>query len=225
MRTTKTGTMLVIGVLGMLLVACGDTDVGIDTSTDTAAQRVDTTLAADPPTLIDELAALGVDIDAAPPAAVEPNGATFCGTADARTRTAIDSPDTNDAIEGPRQCFVDLAHGGGIADLIEAYTSVEGDPIVVVWRTSGGTDDRVHRLDTRRLRLGHLARPGVPIGCARDRHVTHLQLSSLGRATVSQSPRTPTWNAHLRSGPPRHVGAGSRVELAGQGLRGVRLGR
>jgi hypothetical protein len=138
MRTARIGTLLALGLLGMLLVACGDTDVGIGTTTDTAAQRVDTTLAADPPTLIDALGALGVDVDAAPPAAVEPTGATFCGTADRRrVATGLRVPDETSG--RAMRCFVDHAEADTDADLIEVFTTVEGDPIVVVRRTAAGT--------------------------------------------------------------------------------------
>lgn len=138
MRTTKTRTLLALGLLSMLLVACGDTDADISASTDTAAERVDTTLAADPPTLIDELAALGVDLDAAPQAAVEPNGATFCGTAD--LRRVPTGPSAPDETSGrAMRCLVDHAQADTDADLIEMFTTVEGDPIVVVRRTSAGT--------------------------------------------------------------------------------------
>jgi hypothetical protein len=138
MRTTKMGMLLVLGVLGTLVVGCGDADDGVSASTDTVAQGAETTLAPEPSTLIDELVALGVDTDAAPLAAVQDTGATFCGTADQRTTTGTISP-AADATNGAGMgCFATHAQETSAADLIEVFTTVEGDPIVVVWRTTDG---------------------------------------------------------------------------------------
>lgn len=134
MRTTKTGTLLLLGLLGALVVGCGSSDTGVG-----AANDADTTLAHDPPTLIDELVAQGVDIDAAPLAAVDDTGATFCGTADVRTTTGTIAPAADAANGVAMRCFATHAQDTRAADLVEVFTTVEGDPIVVVWRTAGGT--------------------------------------------------------------------------------------
>lgn len=138
MRTTKTGTLLLLGLLGALVVGCGGTGTDNSSDTDATTEQGDTTLASAPDTLVDELAELGVNVDAAPLAAVDDTDATFCGAADQRTTTGTIAPATDAANGNAMGCFATHAQEGSAADLIEVFTTIEGDPIVVVWRTSGG---------------------------------------------------------------------------------------
>jgi hypothetical protein len=75
------------------------------------------------------LRAFGVDVDAAPPAAVVLGDARFCG---AEQRDSTGRAKVN---EEARHCFIDHYDSRSPAVFVVRQPSVEGDPIVTVYRS------------------------------------------------------------------------------------------
>lgn len=105
-----------------------------------------------PPTLVPEdalaveLAKVGVDLEAAPPSVRTLDGAVPCGS-EVRTSVVAGFDET------ARRCFLDRHVSAQPAVFVEVHPTVEGDPLVRVWRTLDDGTVAVN-LDSTRDRFG-----------------------------------------------------------------------
>ncbi len=122
-----------------LLIGSDDPSIGGATYTppvDTGVQSTGPTTTGDPVQPdVDELAAsltaLGVDIAGAPATATQLGDAAFCGV----ERQSQGAPADRGLDEPARRCFLDHHIAAQPAVFVEEFPTVEGDPIVTVWRT------------------------------------------------------------------------------------------
>jgi hypothetical protein len=96
--------------------------------------------------LISALRSVGSGVGSAPEYAVSPSNAEFCGTADMTQTTGAAAPVD---VVATRRCFLDHVTSATAADMVEVNTSVEGDPIVMVWRAVDGGSSVVFTDSTR----------------------------------------------------------------------------
>ncbi len=120
MQLRRATFLALVTVLGLAAAGCGASGPALD-SVDSLAGALD---------------ALGAAVESAPPEAVTQAGAVFCGVEDVRP---FESDGTN-PIGDPagRQCFVEAVAAGTDAVFVRSQPTVEGDPVVEVFRTSGG---------------------------------------------------------------------------------------
>lgn len=131
----------------MLISGCGDTSASETASTTPATMPP----AADPPSattmptddgdeLFLALESSGVDLGAAPTSVRSLDGAVWCGMEqrqqEVTAETVLD--------EVARRCFLERHRSAQPAVFVEEYPTIEGDPIVTVWRTSDDGTVEVH---------------------------------------------------------------------------------
>lgn len=131
----------------MLISGCGDTSASETASsppatTSSAADRPSstTTLTVDGDELFLALESSGVDLDAAPASVRSLNGAVWCGMEQRQQEVTADTV----LDESARRCFLERHRSAQPAVFVEEYATIEGDPIVTVWRTSDDGSVEVH---------------------------------------------------------------------------------
>lgn len=139
----KRGLGFVLLVLVISLVGAGCGSDGTDRLSSGTSQPNETD--PDISELVAALRSVGSGVDSAPQDALAPSGTKFCGTAAVDPNT-LAAPADAVAI---RQCFLDHVAGSTAADMVEVNISVEGDPIVTVWRALDGGSSVVFTDSTR----------------------------------------------------------------------------
>ncbi|MGK2888078.1 MAG: hypothetical protein ACSLE8_25460 [Rhodococcus sp. (in: high G+C Gram-positive bacteria)] len=135
-------------VVGMVIISgCGDT-AGTRSAPSAPPSSAPTpdrsatsiTPAAEGDELFMALGSSGVDLGSAPASVKRLDGAAWCGMEqrqqDVVAETVLD--------EAARWCFLDRHRAGQAAVFVEEFPTIEGDPIVTVWRTSDGGSLEVH---------------------------------------------------------------------------------
>jgi hypothetical protein len=146
----------IAGVAAALLLLGGGVAIGVLLARDSAPDGptmlpaslppgVDLPGSSDP--LRSALEELGADVAGAPAGAATLDGGTWCGA------ELPPGPDVGGDGEGRRRCLLDAHLAASPAVFVQAATTIEGDPVVTVWRTLG--DGTVHVFtDATRDRFG-----------------------------------------------------------------------
>lgn len=131
----------------MLISGCGDTSASKTASslpamTSPANDRPNATTmpAVDGDELFFALESSGVDVDAAPTSVRSLDGAFWCGMEQRQQQVTAETV----LDESARRCFVERHRSARPAVFVEEYPTIEGDPIVTVWRTSDDGTVDVH---------------------------------------------------------------------------------
>lgn len=84
--------------------------------------------------LTDALVSLGAAVDSAPEGARTEGGAKMCGYEDV---TFNDSAPADQGDPSGRRCFIDAVDAGSAAVFVRSQPTVEGDPVVEIYRANG----------------------------------------------------------------------------------------
>ncbi len=129
----------------MLISGCGDTSASETASSSPAtpspaADRPNARTPVEGDELFLALESSGVDLDAAPTSVRSLNGAVWCGMEQRQQEVTAETA----LNESARRCFLERHRSAQPAVFVEEYPTIEGDPIVTVWRTSDDGTVEVH---------------------------------------------------------------------------------